>query len=97
MLRILLAYIAIDKDVVEVYYIVYVDKAYECLVNICLKRRRGVSKAEGHYYILKVTVARTERSLLLVAALNRDPVVSIAKVELRELGGTPEPRKRLLY
>ena len=53
-------------------------------MNISLKGSRGISKAEGYYYIFEVAVLRMKCSLLVVLLLNRNLVIGILKVKFSE-------------
>jgi len=43
----------VDQDVVEVHDIDRVNEVAESLIDIYLKRDRGISKAKGHDYVFK--------------------------------------------
>jgi len=61
--------------------------------GIPLEGRRSVRQPKRHNEVLEVTVARAERSLPLVAALNRYSMVRILLVKNREMLSSPEAIK----
>ena len=81
MIHILLAGFTKDKDIVKVDNIDSIKEPGEGLINISLKGSRGISKAEGHYYIFKVAILYIKRSLLVVLLLNRNLVIGILEVK----------------
>ena len=70
----------VDQDVVEVHDADGVNEVAESLVDIRLKRSRGISKAKGHNHVFKQAIPGLECRLLFVPFLNAQPVVCVAEV-----------------
>ena len=76
----------IDENIIQVDHADAVYKAAKYPIDVSLERSRGIGQPKRQDQILKVPITRAKRSLLLILLCNRDPVVGILKVKLREVG-----------
>jgi hypothetical protein len=60
----------LDENIVEVHNTDRVNEVAESLMDISLKRSRGISKAEGHDYVFEQAVPGLECRLLFITFLN---------------------------
>ena len=66
-----------DKNIVYIHDTAVVYKTMESTINIQLEGGRCISKAKGHYKVLKLAIVSSEGCLLTIGLLNVDAIVCI--------------------
>jgi hypothetical protein len=82
--------VAIDQNIVKEHEHEVAKERAKNLVHEGLERCRGIGQAEGHDHELEMPVMSPERCLVDIIGVHVDLVISAAKVELGEAGGTAE-------
>src|SRR5277367_4661560 len=66
--------VTVDKDIVDVRSAEVVQKLKQHVVDVVLKRARGVGKAKWHDKVFEQTEACSKRSKMFLAFFDSDPV-----------------------
>ena len=78
----------VDQDVVEVHDADGVNEVAESLMDIRLKRGRGIGKAKGHDHVFKQAIPGLECRLPFITNGHSYLVVTATKINFREYGCT---------
>ena len=72
--------VAINQNIVQIYYIDRVNESSQRLINIGLEGRRSIGKPKRHHQILKMAVFGTKSGLLLVSCAYSNTIVYVFQV-----------------
>ncbi len=78
----------VDEDVIEIHYHKNVKLLCQDLINVALKRDRGVGQSKRYNLVLEIAIAGPEGCFLFVAFPDLHLIVSIGQIKL---GKTPSP------
>ncbi len=74
--------LGIDEDIIEIHYHENVDFVCQDLLDVALKRNRGIGQSKKHDLIFEMAIAGLESRLLFIAFLDPHSMVGIGQIKL---------------